>query len=127
MSTPSRDDWTDVKRKRLAGGRRAEELAALILRLKGYTIVGRRWKSAAGEIDLIAATAKRLHFIEVKRTPGTTDADAHEAVSHGQRARIHAAAETWLARHAGYRDFEMHFDLVLVAPWRWPRHIADGL
>ena len=40
-------------------GRRSETFAALLLMLKGYRILGRRVRTHAGEIDLIAATVQR--------------------------------------------------------------------
>src|SRR5438105_2005746 len=48
-------------------GRRSETFAALLLRLKGYRILGRRVRTHAGEIDLIArAPSGLVCFIEVK-------------------------------------------------------------
>ena len=47
-------------------GRLAEAKAAMLLRLKGYRISDRRWKSPAGEIDLIARRGSAVAFVEVK-------------------------------------------------------------
>ena len=52
----------------------AETLAALLLRLKGYAIVARRYKTPVGEIDLVALKGRRLAFIEVKRRKTREDA-----------------------------------------------------
>jgi len=43
-----------ARRQREKLGRRAEILAALYLRLKGYRILETRFKTRQGEIDLIA-------------------------------------------------------------------------
>ncbi len=105
-------------------GQRAETLAALCLQLKGYRIIERRFRSRAGEIDLIARRGKMLAFVEVKarRTIDT----AAWAVTPRQQARIARAAEHWLAMRAMNEDFDISFDVVLIAPWTWPRHIASA-
>ena len=97
------------------------------MRTRGYRILAQRFKTKAGEIDLVAVRGRRLAFVEVKRRADLNDEDAHSAVSPAQRTRIRRAAELWLARHPAYRDHESGFDLVLVAPWRWPRWIENGL
>ena len=47
-------------------GRRAENIAAMFLRLKGYTILDRRCRTPFGEIDIIARRGKTIVFVEVK-------------------------------------------------------------
>jgi putative endonuclease len=105
-------------------GHWAETQAALLLRLKGYRIIERRFRSRAGEIDLIARRGRRLAFVEVKARR-TLD-QAAWAVTPRQQARIARAAEHWLAIQGETREFDMSFDVVLVAPWTWPRHIASA-
>ena len=41
----------------------AETAAALLLRLKGYRIIARRYRTPVGEIDLVALKGKRLAFV----------------------------------------------------------------
>ena len=64
----------------------AETVSALLLRLKGYAIVARRYKTPVGEIDLVALKGKRLAFIEVKRRK--TQEDAAWTLPARQRRRI---------------------------------------
>jgi len=66
----------------------------------------------------------RIAFVEVK-TRGTRD-EAAEALSLRQQRRIIRAAEYWMARHAPSGDWEISFDVVLVAPWSWPRHLPNA-
>lgn len=47
-------------------GDRGEKIAANYLRRKGYRILCRNFRSAHGEIDLVAATRDCLVFVEVK-------------------------------------------------------------
>jgi putative endonuclease len=103
----------------------AETLAAAALLVKGYRIIGRNVRTRAGEIDIIAVRGKRLAFVEVKRR--MTGEDAEAAVSGRQAARIRNAADYWLANRPRFHEYEQGFDLVLLIPRRWPRHIPNGL
>jgi putative endonuclease len=109
----------------LRRGRFAELIATVALMAKGYRILGRNVKTRAGEIDIIAVRGKRLAFVEVKRR--LTSADAEAAVSGQQAARIRNAADYWLAYRPRYHGHEQGYDLVLLIPRRWPRHIENGL
>ncbi|MBC8020293.1 MAG: YraN family protein [Methyloceanibacter sp.] len=102
----------------------AETVVALLLRLKGHRIVARRYATPVGEIDLVALKGKRLAFIEVKRRK-TMD-DAAWSVTAKQRRRIVRAAQYWLASHPGFAGHDIAFDVVLAAPWTWPRVIANA-
>ncbi|KWT66234.1 YraN family protein [Hyphomicrobium sulfonivorans] len=115
----------DERRKRLQRGRWSELLAAAALMAKGYRIIGRNVKTRAGEIDIIAVRGNLLAFVEVKRRP--TQEAAEAAVGGRQAQRIRNAADYWLARRPRYHHHEQRFDLVLLVPRRWPRHIPDGL
>jgi putative endonuclease len=115
---------TDARKADERAGRAAETAAAILLRLKGYRVVARRFKGLRGEIDLIARRGAILAFVEVKRR--ASHADAAEAVSLRQRARIAAAAEEFVAARARLAGLGIRFDAVLVAPGRLPRHLPDA-
>jgi putative endonuclease len=102
----------------------AETLAALIFRLKGYRIVAQRYRSPVGEIDLVAQKGKRLVFVEVKRRKSKDD--AAWTLPAKQRRRIVRAAQYWLSSHPDYVGHDIAFDVVLAAPWSWPRHIENA-
>jgi putative endonuclease len=102
----------------------AETFAALLLRLKGHRIVARRYKTPVGEIDLVALKGRRLAFIEVKRRK--TKEDAAWTLPAKQRRRIVRAAQYWLAGHPDFAGHDIAFDVVLAAPWTWPRYIANA-
>jgi putative endonuclease len=99
----------------------AESRAAALLVAKGFRILARRWRSPAGEIDIVARRRRLLVFVEVKAREDIDE--AAWSVSNHQRARIAAAAEAWLARHPDNRIRDIRFDAMLVAPGRIPRHI----
>lgn len=106
-------------------GRRAEWVAIAVLTLKGYRILARRHRTPSGEIDLIARRGRRLAFVEVKFRRSNAAFDA--AVTAKQATRVHRAAEHYLSRHQRYATLEHHFDAILIAPRRPPRHIPDAL
>lgn len=103
-------------------GHRGEALAALLLRLKGHRILGRRIRTHAGEIDLISLPVfGPVCFVEVKsRAAGR---DAAEAVSPGQRTRIARAAHLYLASRPHLASRGARFDVIAVAGF--PRHFKD--
>ena len=99
----------------------AESRAAAFLIAKGFRILARRFRSPAGEIDIVARRRRLLVFVEVKARERLDD--AAWSVTDRQRARIIAAAEAWLAAHPDHGCEDMRFDAMLVAPARLPRHI----
>jgi putative endonuclease len=105
-------------------GRRGEALALLALRLAGYRILARDHRAAPGEIDIIARRGRLLIFVEVKTR--SDFALAAEALLARQRRRIARAAEGFLAGRPELSLCRCRFDVILIAPWRWPRHIPDA-
>jgi putative endonuclease len=110
------------KRRRRAhdNGGRAEALAALLLALKGYRILARRFKIDGGEIDLVAAKADVVAFVEVKLRP-TLD-EARLAIDFAKCRRMSRAANAWLAANPWAADRNLRGDSIALAPWRWPDH-----
>ena len=104
-------------------GRTAELIAAAWLRLKGYRVLDRRFATAVGEIDLVAARAGLVVFVEVKRR-ATVEA-ALEALRPRQQLRIARAADLWLQRRPSARLHDCRFDVVGIIPWRLPVHLVD--
>ncbi len=105
-------------------GRRAERLAAWYLRLKGYRIIESRYRTPVGEIDLIARRFGTTVFVEVKaRKSATLERDAHLSV---HVARIVRAAKYYVARHPKLAQSTLRFDLIFLAPGRWPRHVMNA-
>ncbi|HLY57427.1 MAG TPA: YraN family protein [Stellaceae bacterium] len=105
-------------------GRQAERLAALLLRLKGYRILARHWKSPMGELDIVAARGRTVAFVEVKARAAA--AEAAESLGARQRRRIGRAASLFIAAHPALAGHDLRFDLMLVLPWRLPVHIPNA-
>ncbi len=102
-------------------GHSAERLAALARMLKGYRIIGRRYRTKLGEIDLIARHRDVVLIVEVKAR--TTLEQAMDSVNALTMRRIEAAEDQWLARQPDHARLSWRFDLVAILPWRWPVHI----
>lgn len=117
--------WKRARRRRYFGGLAAEWVAAGWLALKGYRIIGRRVRTAGGEIDLIAVRRRRIAFIEVKHRQDLVAAEA--SIIPRQRQRVRNAAQLWLGKRPEFHEFEMGFDVVFLMPWRWPVHLENGL
>ena len=105
------------------GGRLAEAAAALLLRLRGYRILARRYATPVGEIDLIARRGELILFVEVKRRRRAGEALA--ALQPRQQQRIARAAAYFLQQRPRFAACAVRFDLVALAPWRLPRHVVD--
>jgi putative endonuclease len=111
--------------KRLAAekrGRQAERLCAWWLRLKGWSILDRRVRTPAGEIDLIARRGSIVAFIEVKARRNDESLDL--AIDERRLARVSAAAESLAHIYLAPGD-DMRIDVMLLAPGRPPRHLAN--
>ena len=119
----STERFARARRAAETRGRSSETLAAWLLRLKLYRILGRRVKTHVGEIDLVARSpAGILCFIEVKAR--RDDRSAVESVAPRQRARIERAASVFVAGKPNLVRRGMRFDIISVAPF--PRHIKDA-
>ncbi len=96
----------------------------LLLVLKGYRILARRYRTTVGEIDIVARRRHTLAIVEVKLRRDF-ETGAH-AVSTMQRQRIARAASLFAAGRKDCDGCDVRFDVMLVAPWRLPRHVTDG-
>lgn len=116
----------DSRRKRRRAyrkGHRGEWLAAAALMLKGYRVIARRYRTPAGEIDLIARRGSLIAIVEVKARP--TLEEAMDAVGALAQRRIDAAADLWLGRQADHARLSVRYDLVAILPRRWPVHVKN--
>lgn len=105
-------------------GLSAEFLCRVALRLKFYRILAARYRSPLGEIDIVAARGDVVALVEVKARPSRRE--AVEAIHFRQRERLQRAARDFLARNPRFHRHHVRFDVMLVAPRRWPVHIKDA-
>ena len=105
-------DQLERKRQSVKKGRRAEIIAALYLRLKGYRILARQIRNHYGEIDILARKGKTLIAVEVKFRP-TLDAGL-QAVGRVQQERISRALNAIAAKEKAYHQLDQRRDVVVV-------------
>jgi putative endonuclease len=102
-------------------GHRSEWLAAWALRLKGWHIVAKRFKTKTGEVDLIARKRDLIIMVEVKARPSLIE--AMDSVTPTAQRRIEAAGDIWLARQPDFTRLSVRYDLIAVMPRKWPVHV----
>ena len=105
-------------------GHLAEALAAGLLLVKGFKLLARRYKTPLGEIDLIVKRGRIIAFVEVKAR--AFERDALESVGRAEERRMVDAADLWLAKHPDAAGLDLRYDMVVVAPWRLPKHLPDA-
>jgi len=103
-------------------GRQAERLCAWWLRLKGWTILDRRVRCRAGEVDLIARRGALVAFVEVKARGSAAELDF--AIDERRLSRVATAAESLAPRYLQPGD-DMQIDVMLLAPGHPPRHLSN--
>ncbi len=107
-----------------ATGMAAEQSACLALIADGWAIRGRRLRTKAGEIDVVAEKDGLLAFVEVKARP--TLAMAAAALGARQQARLFGAAEILLGDHPAWGQAGVRFDVMLVDGQSRVRRVADA-
>ena len=91
----------------------AEYLVIIKYFFTGYLPLKHRWKSNAGEIDLILKRYRTIIFCEVKaRRSNFTQAENY--VTETQKRRLTRAAEHFLALNPRLHAKNVRFDLAIV-------------
>ena len=93
-------------------GLAAEEIAERQYLEAGGKTLARRYRSEAGEIDLIIELPDTLVFVEVKARK--TLAGAAESISSKQWQRIMASAEIFVSEQAFPLTTDLRFDAALI-------------
>lgn len=97
-------------------GELGEQHAARYLRRQGYKILVRRFRSRAGEIDIVCRHGEWLVFVEVKTRRGEEIAAPSEAVDRAKQRHMSKVALDYL-RLLHYPEVRFRFDIVEVI---WP-------
>lgn len=115
---------SETRRKAHALGLSAESRAAWYLRLTGWRILKRRYKTRVGEIDLIVKKRKTVAFVEVKARK--TRQAAMDAVTPASQERITRAAKIFVSEHPKAGFFTLRFDVIIIRPWTLPERIENA-
>jgi putative endonuclease len=98
---------------RLELGERGEDFAAKFLRRNGYKILVRRFKSRAGEVDIICRHKDWLVFVEVKTRKSDDYGAPSEAVTKEKQRHMSRVALDYL-RLLDNPQVHWRFDIVEV-------------
>ncbi|MDE1466712.1 YraN family protein [Aurantiacibacter sp. D1-12] len=104
-------------------GRQGEGRAAAWLQLKGWRILGKRVRTPAGEIDIVAKRGNIIAFVEVKWRAKKADLD--HAIDEYRLSRVAAAVEAVAHTYATHGE-DIRLDVILLAPGSMPRHIVNA-
>ena len=96
------------------GGLAAEGSVERHYLVRAYELVATRWRSKAGEIDLILRKNDVVVFVEVKKSKSI--ARAAEMLNPSQIARIYTAAQIFLEGEPDGQNTPARFDVALVGP-----------
>ena len=113
---------------RQAFGELGERIAERWLRMRGWKVVQRRFRSGHRDIDLVVERDSVVAFVEVKARRGDRFGGPVEAVNWRKQRELSRSARVWVDRH-GRRNDAYRFDVigVLVAGSRVRiRHIPDA-
>ncbi len=99
----------------------AEEITVWFLRIKGYRILERRYKTYLGEIDIIAKKSNTIIFVEVKARKEKFNIE--EVLSKRQVERIKRAAEVFMIKNRKFQKYGWRFDFVEVRGFFGIKHL----
>lgn len=112
----------DKKRQSYFLGLVGEFFALTILFLSGYFPIKRRYKSIAGEIDLVMARSNQIIFFEIKTR--LRHRDGYDIVGQKQILRIKKSSEVFLSNyHQKYKNIDHRFDLIYLSLLPLPKFI----
>ncbi|TAK01161.1 MAG: YraN family protein [Candidatus Manganitrophaceae bacterium] len=92
-------------------GAEGEKIAAEFLSKRGYRILERNFRTALGEIDLIAQDGKVLVFVEVKARSGNRFGVPQGAVDLRKQAKMNRVALLYLSQKKR-EDCQCRFDVI---------------
>lgn len=99
-------------RKSYEAGKAAEHQVAQLYAAEGHTILCRRWRGQAGELDLVVEKDGEVVFVEVKQSRRAADAALH--LTQRQIRRIYASAADFLGFMPAGQNTNTRFDVALV-------------
>ena len=94
-------------------GAKGERLAEQFLRKRGLKTLARRFRTPAGEIDLVMREGETIVFVEVKTHSSRAFADPEKRVTFSQQRRL-AKATKWFLTRKRWTDKPCRFDVIAV-------------
>jgi len=97
-------------------GKEGERVAEQYLKRKGYKLVERNYRCAAGEVDLIVLDRRVIVFVEVKTRTGHGFGTPLEAIQPRKQRKMMQAAQFFLSQKKLHQR-DARFDVVGIS---WP-------
>ena len=98
-----------------AKGVMGENAAAHFLAAKGMKELQRRYRCAAGEIDLIMLDGETLVFVEVKARERMKRQETQYAITIAKQRRMVGCTRWYLGEHPEHAERMIRFDVITVA------------
>jgi putative endonuclease len=106
-------------------GRAGEDKAAGFLEDAGMRILARNYRSAYGEIDIVAMDHGVLVFVEVKAWKTMSFADIEYSIDKKKQRKIIQTAKFFLSNNREYSDTGIRFDVLFIGR-DTVRHLASA-
>ncbi|HUC97918.1 MAG TPA: YraN family protein [Candidatus Polarisedimenticolaceae bacterium] len=114
-----------INKAKIVLGKEGERIAELFLRKKGYKLVERNYRCAAGELDLVMLDHRVIVFVEVKTRTGIGYGTPLEAVESRKQQKMIFAAQFFIsAKKLGQR--EARFDVVGIS-WAGAQPLVEHI
>ncbi len=91
----------------VTAGNNAEAQVAAYLAARGYTIVGRNWKTKFAEVDIVAQKQEVIYFIEVKYRATNQAGDGFDYITPVKLRHMARAAEAWVVTNNWRGPYEL--------------------
>jgi len=95
-------------------GKKGEEKAAAALEAAGMKIIGKNYRSKAGEIDIIALDGETIVFVEVKTWSVFGLENLQYSINNRKKQKIIKTANFFLLENRKYSNMAIRFDVVFV-------------
>ncbi len=94
-------------------GKLGEDMAANYLKLQGYEIRAKNFRSRIGEVDIIARKDNRIVFCEVKTRSGDLMGTPAEAVNETKKNHMRKVAALYMMSEK-ITNYDVGFDVIEV-------------
>lgn len=106
-------------------GLEAENMAAEYLKARGYRVLDRRWACPLGELDIVAADAGALVFVEVRDRASSSFGSPAETVTKAKQKKIIRTALTYIKAKV-LKPETVRFDVIGFSGAGEPEHIVNA-
>ena len=95
-------------------GNFGERTAAAHLQSKGYRIIGRKFRAADCEIDLVALDHDAVVFVEVRTRRGAYPGMAALSITRTKARKLLVAVNRYIEQHPDIDDLPLRIDVVAI-------------